>query len=81
MQEPLGETAGSQLAAEGQQALQDLLQSIKAQSAAIHSDVAAVRRHYTAASQAVSKVRFEALCTPKSRENSKSLAGRTVGDS
>eukprot|EP00434_Breviolum_minutum_P033887 symbB.v1.2.029981.t1/scaffold3334.1/size71796/3 len=53
----------------------------QAQSSAIHSDVAAVRRHYNAALQAVSKVRFEALCAPKSRENSKSLSGRTVGDS
>eukprot|EP00434_Breviolum_minutum_P038268 symbB.v1.2.033940.t1/scaffold4291.1/size41828/4 len=79
-QDTVGEAA-AQHVAEATEAMQQLLQSIKAQSSAIHSDVAAVRRHYNAASQAVSKVRFEALCAPKSRENSKSLSGRTVGDS
>ncbi|CAK9069706.1 unnamed protein product [Durusdinium trenchii] len=67
------ESAGSQHAREAQEVLQEMLKQIQAHSAALHSDVASVRRHYSAASQAVSKVRLEALSGPKSgRVGSKS---------
>eukprot|EP00931_Biecheleriopsis_adriatica_P057352 TRINITY_DN34015_c0_g1_i1.p1 TRINITY_DN34015_c0_g1~~TRINITY_DN34015_c0_g1_i1.p1 ORF type:complete len:250 (+),score=39.62 TRINITY_DN34015_c0_g1_i1:95-844(+) len=73
------QSEASMRAQAGYDALESLLAAIEAQTVAFQSDANIVRRHYAAAQQIVSKVRFEALAAPKNGravEHRKSSPGK-----